>query len=305
MAEQSFDKDKPPTKAKAEEPDSIKDAAQPLKINERPKDDQSGDEEQKQADSPSLSIKYMGFGGRAEPLRMAAYLSGISYRDAITSFPTADDKKAGKMRWSGLPEVVFHDKEGNDVLTLGLSNVTLSAIGKLGGKMYPKGAAEASLVDEILAAVEEIFPAVVVVLKHEHPMFLNDQKKAAELAKKCMDAEQLSMGDVGNNLPYWTGRFEARFNENEARGNKNGFFVGDSMTVADLKYYVTLKTISALESFPKMDVFLKPFPKVAAFWSIMNGNEEIKKFEAAFAEQQKKTDQTEFIWEGKNVYIEM
>merc|ERR1719419_1575851 len=247
----------------------------------------------------------MSFAGRADPLRMAAFLSGLSYRDAITHFPTAEDKKAGRMRWSGLPEVTFHDKEGNDVLTLGLSNITLSAIGKLGGKLYPKGPAEASLVDEVLAAVEEIFPAVVTVFKHEAPTFLNDQKKAAELARACMDAEQLSMGAVGNNLPYWTGRFEERLKENESRGNKNGFFVGDSMTVADLKYYVTLKNINALQSFPEMDEMLKNFPKVAAFWSNMNGNEEIKKFEALFAEQEKKTDEKEFLWEGRNVYFEV
>jgi len=274
-------------------------------VNKRPRDDLSGDEDQKQAESPSLTIKYMSFAGRADPLRMAAFLSGLSYRDAITHFPTAEDKKAGRMRWSGLPEVTFHDKEGNDVLTLGLSNITLSAIGKLGGKLYPKGPAEASLVDEVLAAVEEIFPAVVTVFKHEAPTFLNDQKKAAELARACMDAEQLSMGAVGNNLPYWTGRFEERLKENESRGNKNGFFVGDSMTVADLKYYVTLKNINALQSFPEMDEMLKNFPKVAAFWSNLNGNEDIKKFEALFAEQEKKTDEKEFLWEGRNVYFEV
>merc|ERR1719419_1605928 len=103
----------------------------------------------------------MSFAGRADPLRMAAFLSGLSYRDAITHFPTAEDKKAGRMRWSGLPEVTFHDKEGNDVLTLGLSNITLSAIGKLG----PKSPGQSALVDEVLAAVEEIFPAVVTVFQ--------------------------------------------------------------------------------------------------------------------------------------------
>jgi len=264
------------------------------KINKRPKDDVSGDEDQKQAESPSLSIVYFGFPGRGEPLRMAAFFNGISYRDIFTA-SHAEDKKAGKRRWSGLPEVIFHDKDGNDVLTMGQSNVCLKAISQLGGKLYPEDMIQTALVDELMASVEDTFPIVVPVFLAESPMFGNDEKKAAELAKVALEDDK---------LPYWTTKFELRLKENEDRGHKNGFFVGDSMTVADLKYFCALKFLDSLKSF-NVEEMLKTFPKVAAFFNKMKGDEEIKKFEAGFVEQQKKSEVTEHIVKGRNVYIKM
>ena len=37
-------------------------------------------------------------------------------------------------------------------------------------------------------------------------------------------------------MRYWLNKFLLRIEENAKRGNKNGLFVGDSLTIADLKF---------------------------------------------------------------------
>ena len=92
-------------------------------------------EDEKTEDSVSLTIRYFGALGevipmRATPMRRAAFLTGLSFKDVFTPFAQhLPDKAAGKRRWSGLPEITLHDKDGNDVLTLGQSNVCLKVIG--------------------------------------------------------------------------------------------------------------------------------------------------------------------------------
>ena len=126
--------------------------------------------EQKE-ESVSFTITYYGMGGRGAPLRAAAFVGGLSYKDAFTTGMSpleltlslslnaiitmtlshscihcrhiccsktgpahAAVKKAGNRRWSGVPELTLHDKDGNDVITIGQSNVCLKLIG-----MTPSG----------------------------------------------------------------------------------------------------------------------------------------------------------------------
>ena len=66
---------------------SAKDTEEPLKIAKRPKDQSDDEKEEKTEDSVSLTIRYFASPGRATPLRRAAYLNGLSYKDEfLTSF---------------------------------------------------------------------------------------------------------------------------------------------------------------------------------------------------------------------------
>ena len=108
-------------------------------------------------DSVSMTITYLNIRGRGDALRMAAYINGVSYKDVVISCGYSmlsswtieydfkhesivilliysvgkhlQDKAAGLRRWGGVPEVTFHDKDGNDVQHLGQSNVCLQVIG--------------------------------------------------------------------------------------------------------------------------------------------------------------------------------
>jgi len=245
--------------------------------------------EQKE-ESPSLSIVYLPHFGRAYPMRLAAFLVGLSYRDIFTNWQEhGAAKAAGKRRWSGIPEMNLHDKDGNVVLTLGQSNVCLKLIAKLGGKMYPEDAVQSALVDEVMAACEDVFGLITAYFTEQ------DADKKKEIAAAAMTDDK---------LPYWMTKFDLRLQENEARGNKSGFFVGDSMTVGDLKTYCMLSAIHGLPDFD-VDQMVKANAKLAAFWALMQADGDIAKFNAMFTEQMGKKDVVEHTVKGKNVYIKM
>merc|ERR1712083_617108 len=106
-------------------------------------------------ESVSFTIQYFGIPGRGAPLRAAAFLGGISYKDQfVTGAEHGAAKKAGKKRWSGMPEVTLHDKDGNDVAVVAQSNVCLKLVGQLAG-LYPKNPLMAAMVDEVTASVED------------------------------------------------------------------------------------------------------------------------------------------------------
>jgi len=219
----------------------------------------------------SFRLTYFDFGGRAQPLRAAAFLGGIRYRDRFISFTDlAKFKEEGKMRWSGVPEITLYDKDGNETMTVGQSNMCLKLIGSMGG-LYPGEyfKAEQIVVEEIMCAVEDVFNICV-------PAFL---KGKTDEAKK--DCEELMKGK----LPYWFGKFEARLTENEAAGNKNGYFVGDTLTVADLKFYYMVTFLNGKDSMPyiQMEKILESedYPKVIAHFKAFE--EKLKPFEDAWA----------------------
>merc|ERR1711879_742085 len=98
-------------------------------------------------------------------------------------------------------------------------------------------------------------------------------------------------------FPYWFQKFENRFTENEARGSKSGYIVGDKMTVADLKLYYSLGFLTS----GRVDhidgaVLLKAVPKVTAF---AKQQEEMK------ARREANAEDNEFVVKGKAVFLEM
>lgn len=230
-------------------------------------------------------------------MRMAAFMEGLSYKDAFyTGEQLTAAKNEGKRRWSGVPELILHDKDGNDVQTMGQSNTCLKVIGTLGGTMYPDNLLQSALVDETMNAIEDFFALLV-------PYFVEqDADKKKEMAAKVM-------GENGDGkVPYYYSKFEQRLVENEARGFKNGFFVGDTMTVCDLKVFTALVFNDGLADFDLAAMF-KTLPKMAAFYAMMKDHEKIKAFNAAFKAQTEKTaanpaDNVHFV-KGKNAYIAM
>ena len=224
---------------------------------------------EEQKDQVSFRITYYGFQGRAGCLRAAASLGGIAYEDVFES--GEEHKKAkedGTRRWSGLPEVTVFDKDGKELCKLGQSNSCLRYIGKLAG-LYPDNAVERALIDEILDSSEDVYGVVspTIAIKDE------EKKKTARL--KLMEADK---------LPYWLNKFESRLQENEKRGNKNGYFVGDKITIADLKaYYMFNFATSGNLDYIDGVKLLEPVKRVTAFIAKIKGDDNMKKFEEAFA----------------------
>ena len=83
---------------------------------------------------------------------------------------------------------------------------------------------------------------------------------------------------------YW--KYIRRLQENAKRGNKNGYFVGDKLTVADLKVYYGFAFVAGLDH---IDIakLLEPVKRCAAFIEKLKADKGIKKMEETFAKSQK------------------
>jgi len=251
--------------------------------------------EQKE-ESVSFKISYWNFTGRGVPLRAAAFLGGVSFKDAFVSGPQhAQAKQDGTRRWSGLPEVTLYDKDGNETAVIGQSNVGLKLIGMLSG-LYPENNVQAAFVDEVTTSTEDMIGVT----------------KISETDEEKKKALQAALVTDKTKLPYWFGKFEARLVENEKRGNKNGYFVGDALTVADLKFFYTAGFFMDSKAPWGFDAtpLLKECPKIKAFMDTMDANEDLKKFHAlweAKSAESKADDKApqEHVYPGKNVYAPM
>ena len=157
------------------------------------------------------------------------------------------------------------------------------------GGLYSENAVERALIDEVLDSSEDVMSGYVV------PLFWTKEEQRKEKADKFLAADK---------IPYWLNKFECRLEENEKRGNKNGYFVGDRLSIADLKFYYVVKDFVDFNLCDKEKLFA-PIKRIDALMKKIAQNEDIKKFEADFVVQQNENKEKEtksFQIDGKSVY---
>jgi len=249
---------------------------------------------EQKSDCSSFAVIYYPFGGRAEPLRYAAALGGISFEDRfITQEQQKKDKAEGKRRWSGPPELVAIDKDGKDLVTIAQSNTCLRYIGKLAG-LYPENKVSAALADEILDSSEDVFGVLMGAMAGKEK---DEEKKAA--------AEELLKDD--GKLTYWVKKFACRQKEAADRGVKSGLFVGEEITIAELKFAATFGFLMGrLPGFGKDGYMGKDENKaLLAIIEKVNANDKVKAFTEQFnkntAAFKEKAENCSFKYGGKTV----
>mmetsp|Transcript_97961 Transcript_97961/g.119982 ORF Transcript_97961/g.119982 Transcript_97961/m.119982 type:complete len:255 (-) Transcript_97961:24-788(-) len=237
---------------------------------------------QNESQKSLLKIQYFPFNGRAYPLRLAGFIGDIKFDDEFISFKDFRQSRTdGNIIWAGMPQAIII--ENNKKYILSQSNSILRYIGKKTG-LYPKNDILAALVDGVMDACEDVQNMLAPSMQE------NDKDKKLEMRKQLLKKDSGSKG-----LLYWYQKFDDRLNENEKRGCNNGFFVGNSLTVADLKAYTSfLGLISGnLDGIPKDT--LKPYKKVSSFVDMMSKNNKIKSFDDIF-----KKNQTLYKKDNKN-----
>ena len=163
-------------------------------------------------------------------------------------------------------------------------------LGQLAG-LYPENPIQAALVDAIMDSTENVLDMANKVRYNK-----NQQEK-----KKGMD--NFINGEFQSK--YWLSKFESRLEENEKRGNKNGYLVGDKITIADLKFKMIMPVLYT-ELFKDNGgaQLLNKYPRILKWVEIIAANQQIKAFEEKFAKnmteyKEKNTDS--FKYEGKYV----
>ena len=182
----------------------------------------------------NIKLSYFPFGGRAACIRLLLYINNIKYEDELIDFKTFGQMRyKGLLIYGGLPEATL--KIDNKVYKLSQSNAILRYFGKK-TKLYPiNNDIECALIDGILDACEDginlIMPSILE----------SDPNKRSKMRKALFNPDNGTKA-----LPYFFKKFETRFIENEQRGNKNGFVVGNSLSIADLKLWTFIATFPSI-----------------------------------------------------------
>jgi len=244
---------------------------------------------EQKADEPaqiSFRVTYYSMVGRAGCIRLAASLGGVAFEDHfITGEQHYKEKAEGKRRWSGPPELTVYGKDGKELTKIAQSNACLRFAGSLAG-LYPEDPVQRALNDEVLDSMEDFNSLMMAVFLEK-----DAEKKGAMVA-------ELTAAD--GKLTYWVTKFEARLEENEQRGNKNGLFVGDTIGIGDLKAFGGFE--GQLKQMPD---FFKAFPRVVKFVGVVAADERVKafneKFEKNVAAYKEKPEESVFQYAGKFV----
>jgi len=221
--------------------------------------------EQKADETAQVSFRclYYSMMGRGGPIRLAAFLGGVSFEDEFLSGAQHGEQKAkGLRRWSGPPEITVFGKDGKELTKIAQSNACIRFAGTLGG-LYPEDPVGRARNDEVMDSIEDVLSTMT-------PAFFekDEEKKTAMMAALCA---------ADGKLTYWIKKLEARLDESEKRGNKKGLFVGEEIGIGDLKAYGGIGY-----SYAQMADFYKQFPRIVKFMSAMAEDERIKAFGEQF-----------------------
>ena len=178
-----------------------------------------------QYDSIDIKIKYFPFGGRGTAVRLAAYIGNLTFEDEFISFDDFESIRNNKcIKWCTLPQIIIYDKDNKKQSLIGQSNTCLRYIG-FKCNLYPSDPIQAANCDEIMDFVEDI---MLLLAPSE---FCGDDNKKMKLRKELSKTK----------LPIWLKKLEWRLQENIQNGYKNGYIVGDSLTIADCKLWCFIR----------------------------------------------------------------
>ena len=202
---------------------------------------------------PKLILTYFDFdGGRGEAARLAMHLGGIAFEDRRIpgkDWPALRDT----MSFRALPVLEV------DGVSISQSNTINRYLGKLTG-LYPRDAWQATLVDEVMDAVEDISTSI-------------GNTMALEGAAKQKAREALAAGPI----PRYLQQLEARL-----RAGGGEWFVENRLTVADLKCFLWVRWLKsgALDHVPS-DIVDRHAPLLAKHFDRVRSQPGIAAYYAA------------------------
>jgi glutathione S-transferase len=194
---------------------------------------------------------------RAEISRLPLFIANIDFEDFRPSDEEWDyAKENGKMKdgtkipFSELPVLSINGE--SIAQTMAIARIC----GKLGG-MYPEDIIEAGKVDQIVVAVENINALLSPSMKESDPT-----------KKKAMRKELTS-----NELPTYFG-----YLQDILSANSSDWFVGDSMTIADLAVWSLLGWVASGVIDDISAEVIQPFEGLVKLYNQINKNPRVKEW---------------------------
>lgn len=183
-----------------------------------------------------LTLTYFPFGGKAEPIRLAAAVGGIPFTNKVLTFPEfAQARKSFPFGQVPILQVDMLDDEGNikETSIVTQSDGILRYFGKL-AKLYPTNEFLAMKVDEFLCILEDLSSSITMTIQGPKKLLLSDGEWSTE--QKTAIREKW----VDTCVPKYVGNIE-----NVLKASKSGWLVGESITIADIKCFVLLSHYSS------------------------------------------------------------
>ena len=204
---------------------------------------------------PAYKLTYFDFdGGRAEPVRIAFHAAGIAFEDDRISFQEFGEMR-GSTRFNAVPVLEI------DGAAITQTNAMCRYVGRMAG-LYPEDDRQALYCDEIMGAVEDNSHQVVKTFGLE-----GDELKAAR--EKLVDG--------------WLTTYLRGLHELLTRGGGQ-YFADNRLTMADLKAFVSLRTIRVgiLDHVPT-DLLQNVAPAIAEHLERIEGDAIVKAYYASRA----------------------
>ena len=211
---------------------------------------------------------------RAEISRLPLFIANIEFEDFR---PSDDDwdyaKENGKMKDGTIipfRELPVLSINGESVAqTLAIARIC----GKLGG-MYPEDMVEAGKVDQVVVAVENINALLSPSMREDDP-----------IKKKAMRKEL-----TATELPTYFGYLQDIMDANSSE-----WFVGDSMTIADLAAWSLLGWIASGVIDDISVEVIRPFKGLVRLYNEINKNPRVKEWKIKTYDHEKvRTDEYSF-----------
>eukprot|EP00051_Salpingoeca_urceolata_P027205 m.480421 g.480421 ORF g.480421 m.480421 type:complete len:201 (+) comp21833_c0_seq1:140-742(+) len=167
------------------------------------------------------TFTYFPFGGpRASPIRQAFKLANIEFEDKhVTGADWVALRDSNTLPFNSIPVLEVDGK------TLSQSNAIMMFIGSKAG-LVPEDAFQRAKAEEVLCAVEDFISAYIMTSVRE-----SDKEKVKVMREAMAD----------KHIPFLCERLSRLIEQN----GDSGFFVGDSLTVADLKAAALFEMLSS------------------------------------------------------------
>eukprot|EP00301_Raphidiophrys_heterophryoidea_P021325 c5792_g1_i1.p1 GENE.c5792_g1_i1~~c5792_g1_i1.p1 ORF type:complete len:264 (+),score=78.99 c5792_g1_i1:30-794(+) len=171
-----------------------------------------------------LKLTYFNLEGLAEKIRVACAIGGVELEDV--RMPTHEWQSLKlSSKFGQLP---FIELDGEK---FGQSNAILRYVGRTTG-LYPESPLLALAVDEILELTQDLWSALLPSLLVNTNSALTQEQKA-EMIKKLRT--QFAIEELPKTFGFY---------ERQLKNNNTGFFVGNSVTIADVIVYAMLRYLT-------------------------------------------------------------
>jgi prostaglandin-H2 D-isomerase / glutathione transferase len=184
---------------------------------------------------PRLTITYFPFGGRGDPLRLAAVIGRIPFTHRAIEFK--DWKEVKLTLPLGQVPILEVEETGKDKQVFVQSTSILRYIGKLGG-LYPENPLEAMQVDSIIDTVAETTLPLEITARGAEKCLISDKPWTNE--ELLSIRRRIAESEKHPGLPFFLSYFE-----NLLEKNGTGWLVGEKVTIADLALHRATTWISS------------------------------------------------------------